>query len=96
MNIQKALDVLKDNMKFGSGIIEEAMKLVEQACRKQVPKTAKISVIESVYETRDYHCPVCGKTLIHFCDGDFYAGSKNRYCDCCGQALDWSEKEKNK
>ena len=33
------------------------------------------------------------KMVVSIIDGDFFGGRKQKRCDNCGQALDWSEVE---
>ena len=74
----------------------EALKVGISALEKQVPK--KITAInspchvkafdsesETVYTYSCINCPVCSKWIV--------ANVNHKYCQYCGQALDWSEKE---
>ena len=36
-------------------------------------------------------CPTCGGRLIRNVDGEWCAGSFDRFCRMCGQKIDWSE-----
>lgn len=75
----------------------EAIKYIEQhnhiddvgkdmaidAINKQIPKKPKIKRFFGIIIMT---CPVCGKRVI-------FVGKKaiDKYCDECGQKLDWSE-----
>ena len=60
----------------------EAIGVAVQALEKQVPKKAKNSGERIPFE---WYCPTCGELL---CD-DGYKDTDIKYCDQCGQALDW-------
>ena len=57
----------------------EAMKMAIQALEKQIPKKPDFT------EDKEFAlCPCCnGKGLL----------DKQKYCDNCGQKLDWSDEE---
>lgn len=61
-------------------------KLAVVALDKQIPKTP-ISKSVSFSEVNWWYCPTCNITI---CCVDHYLNRCN-YCECCGQALDWSE-----
>ena len=74
----------------------EALKIGISALEKQVPK--KITAVnspchvkafdsesETVYTYSCINCPVCSKWIV--------ANVNHKYCQYCGQALDWSEEE---
>lgn len=61
---------------------------VIKALEKQIPKKAG-----SIYKG-DYKCPTC-ENYIDITDDDLYIYEIEppKYCDECGQALDWGEEE---
>lgn len=61
---------------------------IKKALEKQIPKGA-ISAYKG-----NYNCPTC-KKYINITDDDLcaYGIEPPKYCDECGQALDWSEEE---
>lgn len=64
----------------------EARMPKEGECEAKKPKTVK--------ETRySFYCdcPTCGGRLISNVDGEWCAGSFDRFCRMCGQKIDWSE-----
>ena len=75
------------------GIIENKHLYIDQAVEfyglainaleKQIPK--KVKIVEG-YAL----CPICNHCIE---DIDFISDNSHKYCDCCGQALDWSEKD---
>lgn len=55
-------------------------------CEAKKPKTVK----ETEYSFY-CDCPTCGERLINNVDGEWCAGSFDRFCRMCGQKIDWSE-----
>ncbi len=64
----------------------EALDVAIQALEKQVPRKVKNSGEEIPFE---WYCPTCGELL---CD-DGYKDTDIKYCEYCGQKLDWSDEE---
>jgi predicted RNA-binding Zn-ribbon protein involved in translation (DUF1610 family) len=64
----------------------EAQLPREGACEAEKPKTVK----EKEYSFY-CDCPNCGGRLISNVDGEWCAGSFDRFCRMCGQKIDWSE-----
>lgn len=62
---------------------------IKKALEKQIPK----KVISIIYRG-DYKCPTC-KNYIDITDDDLYVYEIEppKYCDECGQALDWGSEE---
>ena len=58
----------------------------EGECEEKKPKTVK----ETEYSFY-CDCPTCGGRLISNVDGEWCAGSFDRFCRMCGQKIDWSE-----
>lgn len=59
---------------------------------KQMPK--KPIMDRTHYACFDeFFCPYCQKRIISRLDGNWIAGKLQKYCDECGQALDWSDYE---
>ena len=98
MKYQEALEIIKDELPFTSGVIEEALGLVEKCVNKQIPEKVVLG-----YDEQDYICcPQC-KSEIASMDDDYLllhcscCGEKDailqgdKYCFNCGQALDWSD-----
>ena len=83
MTIQEAFEIIKNEMPYESGVINEALKTVEGAVGKQIPRKPK-------HKQHGYDCAVCGCYL-----GDEivlkYLDLRCKYCPNCGQAIDWSE-----
>jgi len=107
MTIEKAIEQLEDLTKeaeshmTGNKIDDEipiddktALEMAIQALEKQVPKKipavktpchvkAFDSDTETVYTYSCVNCPVCSKWIV--------ANVNHKYCQYCGQALDWSD-----
>ena len=60
----------------------EALDMAIQALEKQIPKKVKNSGERIPFE---WYCPTCGEIL---CD-DGYKDTDIKYCEQCGQVLDW-------
>lgn len=60
----------------------EAIRFAISAIEKQIPKKVKNSGERIPFE---WYCPACGELL---CD-DGYKDTDIKYCDQCGQVLDW-------
>lgn len=75
---------------------DEVLNIVVEAVGKQIPKKPVIKTHKYIGSDDDfvnkYHCPVCKALIINEDTNGFYAGRKQKYCDC-GQALDWSDTE---
>lgn len=65
-------------------IFAESLGLAIQALEKQIPKKVKNSGERIPFE---WYCPTCGELL---CD-DGYKDTDIKYCDRCGQKLDWGD-----
>jgi hypothetical protein len=74
----------------------EICKMAKQALEKRIPKKPVIKTHKYIGSDDDfvnrYHCPVCNALIINEDTNGFYAGRKQKHCDC-GQALDWSDTE---
>ena len=64
----------------------KANKMAIQALEKQIPTKVKNSGERIPFE---WYCPTCGELL---CD-DGYKDTDIKYCDQCGQNLDWGDEE---
>lgn len=64
----------------------EAQLPKEGVCEAKKPKTVK----ETEYSFY-CDCPTCGGRLISNVDGEWCAGTFDRFCRMCGQKIDWSE-----
>lgn len=75
------------------------VQLMEEECaiyalEKQIPKKPILDSRTCRYvDYQEFFCPYCRNRIISRLDGDFIAGRKQKHCDNCGQALDWSEAE---
>ena len=69
----------------------EEMNIAISALEKQIPKKPKNYLVNM--KCIDFLCPNCKKKIISKIDGEWVAGKNQKFCDECGQALDWSEVE---
>ena len=69
-----------------------AFETAIEALEKQVPKKPIIDKA-NLTDFQTFHCPSCDKKIISRLDGEWIAGRLQKYCDNCGQALDWSDTE---
>ena len=94
MTVERAIEILNPMHKgyYDSlEIVNEACRMGMQALEKQIPK--KPIVNSEIYHYVDYEelfCPCCKSRIIARLDGEFIAGKKQKYCQECGQALDWN------
>lgn len=76
-------------------LCEQELKIgmtLKEAVEKQVEKPVRVEVA-SVEGIRMYLCPCCGKRITsRFC-GQWIAGRLQKFCDECGQKIDWTEQE---
>ena len=79
--LQRDLQIQLENKALPDGI--EAIQIAIQALEKQVPMKVKNSGDSIPFE---WYCPACGELL---CD-DGYKDTYIKYCEHCGQTLDWS------
>lgn len=92
MTIQRAFEIIKDEMPYESGVINEALKTVEKELEKQIPKKPlkqKFGFCDLVgfFDFR-LVCPECEQPIARYFNKKEY---KPRYCHHCGQALDWGD-----
>ena len=88
---QIACDDCKRNHIFVSCIEEQCANYIKiKALEKQLPKKP---ITDSTHYAgfEDFLCPSCKKRIISRLDGNWLAGRPQKYCDECGQALDWSD-----
>lgn len=69
---------------FKDNAIRDAFELADKALEQQIPKKVKNSGERIPFE---WYCPTCGEIL---CD-DGYKNTDIKYCEQCGQVLDWSD-----
>ena len=66
------------------------MKFAIEALKNQIPKKP-IEDTANLTDFKTFHCPICNKRIVSRLDDEWIAGRPQKYCDNCGQALDWSE-----
>lgn len=86
MEYEEALEIIKNELSFTSGVIEEALDLIENCVSKQMPKAVVYNIFKSNgWGNVECKCPICDSVLA----GENWVAK--HYCDNCGQALDWSD-----
>ena len=87
MTAQEAIKDIKENISpfdGGKSLVMAIKALEKQIPRKPIDKTHPDNVCARIYENCDIIvCPTCGKRL--------KLKSKGKYCDKCGQAIDWAK-----
>ena len=87
MTAQEAIKDIKENIlpfDGGKSLVMANKALEKQIPRKPIDKTHPDNVCARIYENCDIIvCPTCGKRL--------KLKSKGKYCDKCGQAIDWAK-----
>nr|DAN89969.1 MAG TPA: hydrogenase/urease nickel incorporation protein [Bacteriophage sp.] len=71
---------------FKDNAIRDAFELADKALEQQIPKKVKNSGERIPFE---WYCPTCGEIL---CD-DGYKNTDIKYCEQCGQVLDWRDEQ---
>ena len=59
---------------------------------KEKQNAKKVISFDYNNETVNYACPVCKRKIISKINGKWCSDTFNKYCDRCGQKLDWSDK----
>ena len=62
--------------------LAEAMRMAIQALEKQIPK-------KPIFYAHNYYCSVCDSLI----GNNEFEWKRFKYCDTCGQKLDWSDEE---
>lgn len=106
MTNEDAIKILKVNATLSPKATEfcEAVKIAVAAIERQMPQKPLKRPFDyselkgkSYYENYDdFLCPSCKKRIISNINGDWVAGRRQKYCDECGQALDWNKAENKK
>lgn len=90
MTYEEAIEILQEERDYAQfpQYVKEAIKIATSAIKKQIPK--KPINVEKHY----YECPCCKQDLGVSDDDIFvYKNPIKKYCNNCGQALDWSDTE---
>lgn len=95
MTYEEAVEKIKWIMQNKSHT-KELCDICIEALEKQIPKKPIVKTHKYIGSDDDftdkYYCPVCNALIINEDTNGFYAGRKQKHCDC-GQALDWSDTE---
>lgn len=93
VKIERAIEILNPEHRehYESLVpVNTACRMGMEALEKQMPKKP---ITDSTHYAgfEEFLCPSCKKRIISRLDGDWLAGRLQKYCDECGQALDWSD-----
>lgn len=86
MTIQNALEIIKNEIPYESGVINDAIKKVEVVANKEMPKKP----IKQEHDFFDFSlvCPECKNNIVNVWNKSEY---KPNYCHYCGQKFQWEE-----
>ena len=84
---EEEIEILKHEHDYAQllSYVNEALKTAISAIEKQIPKVAEHE--DGVWSI----CPCCGGSVCN--DTEHAVNKEVSYCEHCGQALDWGEKE---
>lgn len=72
--------------------ITKALNMAVEALEKQIPK--KVCEVQKDYIIKHHCCPSCDYPVnVSFIKDRIAGFRKDKYCNNCGQALDWSDAE---
>lgn len=92
MTIEEAIRAIRHDLHWNllKGYQEDVAKIAISALKKQMPKKPYFREEEGA---KGYACPSCDMGVeIRLFQGGCV---KERFCSCCGQALDWSSENEN-
>ena len=78
--LERDLNCLKQNKALPDSI--ESTELAINALEKQIAK-------KPIFYAHDYYCSVCNSLV----GNNEFEWKRFKYCDTCGQKLDWSDEE---
>lgn len=87
---KEAIENLKKLKSFHNGSYGSSIRMAIEALEKQVPKKPKE---QGTGEKTHYKCPECGWIPLTIYSDGYHLGNKPKYCERCGQAIDWSEED---
>lgn len=94
---KESLEALKSGF-LDKADLEPYMQIICNALEKQIPKKLKTEILQTniqgyINMDKCYVCPLCG---IFRGNADYQPEKiiKYQFCPNCGQALDWSDKNK--
>ena len=91
MTPQEAIEIITNAIQTENMTAEQdkALAIVQKATDKQIAKKP-IEDTANLTDFKTFHCPICNKRIVSRLDGEWIAGRPQKYCEDCGQALDWS------
>ena len=95
MTPQETINIIEDVTWQDNGRhyeeIVPAREIAISALEKQIKKKPK-EIIKSEVGIK-YNCPNCDKTFMCIDINNIQWGHISKFCEICGQALDWSDSE---
>ena len=100
MTTEQAIKELKsDRELYGSEIVYAgdgtpegdlmlALDMGIAALEKQIPRKCRI---KRAAKLQTFYCPTCEQVVVSRIENEWLAGRLQKYCDSCGQALDWGD-----
>lgn len=82
--------VYRNTDDFEMRISKDCYKLIIEALEKQIPRKCRI---KSTAKLQTFYCPTCEQVVVSRIENEWLAGRLQKYCDSCGQALDWSDND---
>ena len=87
-SLQYCITALKEIQQYRKiGTVEECREAVE----KQKPKKPPIVTNALLSGSTSYVCPNCGIEMMSIDRNRIQWGHMQKYCQCCGQAIQWDE-----
>ena len=80
--LENAIAILEAMKKQFLGETRNVIDVAIKALEKQIPKKPR-------FYAHNYYCSVCDNLV----GNNEFEWQRFKYCDVCGQKLDWSEKE---
>lgn len=93
MTNEEALNIIEDVTWQDNGRhygkITPAREIAISALEKQIPKKP---ILDTIFPSgvKWFRCPTCNNKIVSRLDGQWIAGRPQKYCDDCGQALDFN------
>lgn len=93
MTPNMALEIITNAVQTDKMTVEQdkALSVAQKALEKQGAQKPIILKKYVNITLEDFVCPVCGKRIISKIKGEWISGRLQKYCDNCGQKLDWSD-----
>lgn len=84
-------DILNQYNKVNDFANSQCAKLMSQIHELKERDTAKKTHIKTQKYSQAHKCPNCKKTMIFKDETGYFCGMRHKFCQSCGQRLDWNE-----